>query len=85
MRDSLVTAEAKLDSYIAAALDTVAGVNGRLFAQPLFRQWYFVVQEAKYCTNVSGDVERANTLLTWTYANLPTTPPRSGPQAQTVN
>lgn len=76
MQDTLSTAELKLNSYIQQQLNlSVAGTNQALFEYPLFRQWYFVVQEARYCHDVSLDVERMNTLLKWTFANLPTTPP----------
>lgn len=76
MQDSLSMAEAKLASYIQQTLsESVAGTNKFLFDYQPFRQWYFAVQEARYCHDVSNDTERMNTLLKWTFANLPTTPP----------
>lgn len=62
----------KIQDKVNGSLENnVSNSVGRLMGTELFRRQYFAYQEAAYCTNVTQDTDRANTLLIWLTNNLP--------------
>ena len=77
--NTLATAELKIQEWINGAIGAnggnVSAATKQLMGSQKFRRAYFIVQEARYCQDVTQDVQRLDLLLRWVTANISTTPP----------